>query len=122
MLLEEPAMHVRHLARLAMLVFLAGPTLPLECLLSCAPQEAAASDDCHRRATDVPTVSIGGGCGGGPESPAPFVRAGDDSSLVFAAAEPLTSVAADAPRMTTTTVLVSDPGPPDRFAARPLRI
>ncbi len=116
-------MRVCHLARLAVLVFLAGPALNLECLLSCTPSDvAAASDDCHRPSTGTPTMSSGGGCGEGLEGPAPYLRSGAATSVLFIAPESLFSIVARTLRVTTTAVLVSEPGPPDRFAAIPLRI
>jgi hypothetical protein len=116
-------MMLRRVARLVLFAFVLGPASNLECLISCAPAEVAASaGECHGTANQHPTFDDEQSCSDALVQLAPFVKPA--GLQVLALAVPISHAgqffvsAIEKPFP----VRASGSGPSGRHAVVPLRI
>lgn len=116
-------MQFRRLARIALLVFLAGPVLNLECFVACATKSVTAStEECHRGTNQAPVIESPRGCGDVAAHVTPFVKSGEalSATVVALAADTIDTV--DTSFRPAPTPVVLGVGPPDRLPVVTLRI
>jgi hypothetical protein len=110
------------IARLVLFAFIAGPALNVECLVSCAPKEIAASGgECHRTAHADAAFGSQQGCRDLQAHVVPFVKS---SGLPVLVAVPASRTSDVIERIIVRPIPVRVPatGPPGILAVVPLRI
>ena len=115
-------MLLRRATRIAVLVFLAGPVLNLECFVACATKHVAGSPQaCHGTGDPGPTIESARDCGTTAAHLAPFVKSSEMSlTLATPGAEAIESI--DPPSQPVPTLGLLDTGPPNRPTVIALRI
>ena len=116
-------MLLRRLVRVALLAFIAGPALNLDCFVSCATKSvAAATEKCHRGTPQGPTIGDGHGCTDVQERVAPFMKSSGPLKQVFVVPAASPALDINVPVRPIEPARVLGTGPPDRLAVVPLRI